>query len=83
MYDVVEEWGPLMTILGLFAMLFIGTIIGQGAAGEKTDELGEMVCQERGHGDFIRFEEDKNKIICDPAPNDEKFDSGYIEVRDR
>jgi len=64
------------TILIIVLILGVGLIEAYRAA--QISEIGNMVCNENGYGDFKKFQ--NNKIYCDEKPIIEKYDGGYIVV---
>ncbi len=70
----------VVLILVLIFGILIGTVLGSGMVGSKLQGLGEMVCQERGHGDFVKFDNEKKEIVCEPKKRKERFDGGHIRI---
>ena len=69
-------WVVMLLSLGLG--ICIGILIG--LANSDISEIGEMVCNEKGLGDFVDFDSSSKTIECEPAKQIEKYDGGWIEV---
>lgn len=62
--------------LGMLVGALIQASIGQG----EVETMGQMICDEKGYGDFVTLDKDEKTVKCEPKKQKERFDGGYIEV---
>jgi len=77
----MEDYDSLL-LVGMLLSLGLGICIGMLISPAISDisEIGEMVCNEKGLGDFVDFDSSSKTIECEPAKQIEKYDGGWIEV---
>ena len=75
-----DDNGLLLVVM--FVSLGVGICTGMliSISSNDTPEIGEMVCNEKGLGDFVDFDRSSKTIECEPAKQIEKYDGGWIEV---
>jgi len=47
---------------------------------DQTADIGQMVCEENGFGDYVSFDSSSKTIKCEPTIDKFHYDSGYIEI---
>jgi hypothetical protein len=68
----------------IFAILFLGVGVSVGCLityYSSTDIIGQMVCNEKGLGDFVSFDSLTKTITCKPIETKIQYDGGYIKIQ--
>lgn len=50
---------------------------------DSAETMGQMICDEKGHGDFVTLDKDEKTVKCEPKKRKEKFNDGYVEVTEQ
>lgn len=70
--DKIETLGSRVgIIIGILIVIIIAVVWTRNA---NNEEIGEMVCSERGYGEFINYDSENKTIKCAPASIKEKYD---------
>jgi len=54
--------------------------IGTGASVNHTQEIGQMVCDEYGFGEYQDFDSDNKVVECNEKYVEKTFDSGKVRI---
>lgn len=69
----------ILMIVGSFLMV-IAFGVDSNSRHYDLEKMGDMICEERGHGDFVEFKSGDEQIVCEPEKQTEKFNGGTIVI---
>lgn len=69
-----------VSLIKLIIIIFL--IVMFYNANTDKNAIGQMVCDDNGHGEFIKFDSYNKIIECEPKPSYQEYDGGYIKVVD-
>ena len=70
----------VLIIVSILGGIFIGSVVGSfTTVNEQVSPMGNMICSERGHGDFVKFAD--GDVYCEEKEQLEPYDGGYIIVQ--